>query len=56
MSPTPLIAHASLEEARELRQYQPVQEVSLLLAIASYHYLHIARLREEGKLVLRMVA
>lgn len=48
----PLIAHASLEEARELAQYQPVQQISFLLPVACNHYLHISSEGEERKLVL----
>lgn len=49
----PLVTGAGLEEARTLRQNQPVQQVAVLPAPVADDNLDVARVREDGKLVLR---
>ena len=56
MCPGPLIAHTRLEETRELGEYEPVKEVSLLFPIACNKNLNVACLGEEWKLILLGIA
>jgi hypothetical protein len=51
----PLLARASLEEARALRQDQLVQQIALLLAPVVDDNLDVARVREDGELILRLI-
>lgn len=50
----PLFTRASLEEARTLRQNQLVKQIPLFLAPIAYDNLHIACMREDGELILRL--
>lgn len=53
LSPRPVFTRSCLEEARTLSQYQPVQHISLLLALGTYDDLDVARLGKVWKFILR---
>lgn len=53
LGPRPVLTRSCLEEAGALSQDQPVQHISLLLALSIDDDLYVTRLREVWELILQ---